>query len=104
MTGAVMTRRLTCACADVATFAFASGAIIAVDGDILLGEVAGQHAVATASEAEADLEGDHRLLHDGGDLVLVIRRVAQALVCDPDAVEPDRQLVAVGRLARLADR
>ena len=52
----------------------------------------------------ATFSADLRLLHVGRDRRLVIGRIARALVRDADAAEPDRQPVAVGRLAGLADR
>src|SRR3954449_1034672 len=78
--------------------------VIPVDRDILLGEVAGQHAIAALAEAERDLDRDLRRLHRLRHLSLVIGRIACAALGDADAVEGDRQLVAIGRLARLADR
>src|SRR5580658_6605388 len=79
-------------------------AVIAVDRDILFGEIAGQHAVAAFAEAERDFERDLGLLHRRRDGSLVIGRIARAIMRDADAVEPDRQPIAVGRLAGLADR
>src|SRR3954447_1620291 len=70
----------------------ASRPIVAVDGDVLLGEVAGQHPVAALAEAERDLDLDLRVLHRGGNLGLVVRRIARAAFCDADAVERDREL------------
>src|SRR5262249_35635083 len=58
---------------------YASAAVIPVDRDVLLGEVAGEHPVAAAPEPERDLERDLRLLHRRRDLVLVVGGVALAL-------------------------
>src|SRR5271168_4704146 len=41
----------------------ASRPVVAVDGDIFLGEIAGQNAVTALAEAERDLDLDLRLLH-----------------------------------------
>src|SRR5712675_2996083 len=78
--------------------------VIAVDRDIFLGEVAGQHAVAALAEAEPDPDLDFRVLHRARYFFLVVRRIARAALGDTDAIEGDRKLVAVGRLAGLADR
>src|SRR5262249_34947279 len=78
--------------------------VVAVDGDVLLGEVAGQDAVPAAAETDRHLELDLRVLHRLRDLGLVVRGMARALVRAADAAEPDRELIAVGGLAGLADR
>ena len=78
--------------------------IVAVDGDIFLGEVAGQHSVAALAETERDFQRDFRLPHARRYGGFVISRIARALVSNADTVEPDRQPIAVGRLAGLADR
>ncbi len=78
--------------------------VVAVDRDIFLGEIAGQHAVAALAETERDLDLDLRVLHRRGYFRLVVGRIARAALGDADAVERDRQLVAVGGLAGLADR
>src|SRR5215813_1333239 len=77
--------------------------VIAVDRDILFGEVAGEDAVAAAPDPDPDLELDDLFLHRSGYFGLVIVRVTHSLVGDPDSVEPDRQAVAVRRLSGLAD-
>src|SRR5260370_17017467 len=81
-----------------------SGTVVAVDGHVFLGEVAGQHPVAAATEPERNLERDLGLLHRRRDGGLVIGGVALASVGDADAAEPDREPVAVGAFARFADR
>src|SRR5260370_36908888 len=86
------------------TSAFCSRPVIAVDRNILLGEVAGQHAVAALAEAERDFDLDRRVLHRRRDFGLVIGRIARATAGNADAVERDREPVAVGGLAGLADR
>src|SRR5260370_40971158 len=58
--------------------------IVAVDGDILLGEVAGEHAVAPAPETERHLEADLRLLHHRRNPAFITVRVWLAAVRDPD--------------------
>src|SRR3981081_1002462 len=78
--------------------------VIAVDRNIFLGEVAGQHAVATLAETEGDPDLDLRVLHRVRYRFLAIGRIARAAFGDADAVEGDRKLVAVGGLAGLADR
>src|SRR6478735_11397611 len=55
-----------------------SGSVIPVDGDIFLGKVAGQDAVAALAEAERDLDRDLRRLHRLRYLGLVIGRIAGA--------------------------
>src|ERR1700743_3981777 len=72
----------------------ASGTVVAIDGDVFLGEIAGQHAVAALAEAERDLDLDLRLLHRRRDFRLVVGRIARAAVCDANAVEGDRELRA----------
>src|ERR1700730_17834565 len=74
-----------------------SAPIIAVDGDVFLGEIASQHAVGAAAEAEIDREVDHIALHVGGDLGLVIGGIARALGRDANIAEPDCEAVAVPR-------
>src|SRR5712664_4079870 len=75
--------------------------VIAIDRDVFLGEVAGQHAVAAFAETESDLDLDLRVLHRSRYFRLVIGRLARATAGDADAVERDRELVAVGGLAGL---
>src|SRR5258707_9318977 len=82
----------------------ASGAITAIDGDILLSQVAGQHPVATATKPQRNLERNLGLLHHRRDRGLVIRGIALASVSDAYAAEPNRKPVAVGALAGFADR
>src|SRR5205823_5651865 len=65
--------------------AFCSRPVIAIDRDIFLGEVAGQHAVAAAAEAERDSDPDLRALHRRRDFGFVIGRIARATAGDPDA-------------------
>src|SRR5207342_2196498 len=81
-----------------------SRAIVAVDRNVFLGEIAGQHAVGAAAKTDLDLEGYSRALHRLRHHALVIGRVARAFVRHADAVEPDRELVAVGWLSGLANR
>src|SRR5260221_13032480 len=64
-----------------------SRAVIAVDRDIFLGEVAGQHAVAALAEPKRNLDLDSRVLHHFGYLSLVVGRIARATFGDADAVE-----------------
>src|SRR5215469_2600255 len=80
-----------------------SGAIIAIDGDILLSEVTSQHPVATTTKPQRNLQRNLGLLHHCRDRGLVIRGIALASVSDADAAEPDREPVAVGALAGFAD-
>src|SRR2546430_14520163 len=81
-----------------------STAVVGVDGDILLGQVAGEHAVAAATEAERDLHPDFRLLHQRRHGGLVVAGIARALVGDADVAEPDGEAAAVGRLGWLDPR
>ena len=88
---AISTRPSASIKAQAATTEFwPSRPVIAVDGDIFLGEVAGQHAVAAFAQAERDLEINLRLLHFGADGHFVIGRVARALVRHANAAKPDR--------------
>src|SRR5258707_132043 len=48
--------------------------VIAVDCDVFLGEVAGQHAVAALAETEPDLDLDLRVLHRSRHFRLVLGR------------------------------
>src|SRR5437660_11953395 len=80
-----------------------STAVVAIDRDVFLREVASQHPVAPLAEPERDLERDLLLLHRRGDLRLIIGAVARALVGDANAAKPDRELVAIGGLAGFAD-
>src|SRR5688572_9755345 len=82
----------------------ASASIIAVDRDILLGEVAGPYRRPAAAEPDIDAYADPLLFHVRGYLGFRIGRVALAAVRQAVVAEPDRQAVAVGRLAGLADR
>ena len=62
------------------------------------------HTVACAApEAEIDADVDLVALHVGGGRCLGIVRVPLAAMGDADVAEPDRQEVAIGRLAGLAD-
>src|SRR6202007_286366 len=63
--------------------------VVAVDRDIFLGEVAGQHAVAALAQPERDLDLDLRRLHRLRHFRLVVGGIARALIGDADAVERD---------------
>src|ERR1700745_1642739 len=52
--------------------------VVAVDRDIFLGEVAGQHAVLALAQAQRHLDLDLWLLHRLGNLGLVVGRIARA--------------------------
>src|SRR6202048_1305871 len=80
-----------------------SGPVIAVDGDILLRQIAGENAVAPAPQPERHLDRNFPLPHDRGDGRLVIVGVTLPLARDPDAAEPDRKPVAIRRFSSLAD-
>src|ERR1700704_879902 len=81
-----------------------SRSIIAVDGDIFLGEVAGEDAVTPAPQAERHLKTDLGFFHHRRNLGFVIGRIAFPPMGHPNAAEPDREPVAIGRLAGFADR
>src|SRR5579871_5036044 len=61
------------------SFTRGSAPVIAVDGDIFLGEVTGQHEVGAVAETKIDHEINHVALHIGGCARFVIGRVARAL-------------------------
>src|SRR6185437_10712213 len=75
--------------------------VVAVDRDIFLGEVAGQYTVATLAESQAHLDLDLRVLHRFRNFGFVVGGVTRTASGDADAVEEDRQLVAIGGLAGL---
>src|SRR2546423_10589562 len=51
-------------------------AVIAVDGYVLLGEIARKYAIASAAEAECDANADLVALHIGGDFALGVAGIA----------------------------
>ena len=74
-------------------------AVIAVDGDVFLGQVAGEHPIAALAEAECDLEADLRLAHRGAGLGFVVGGVAAPPVGGPGAAQPEPERCAVGPAA-----
>src|SRR5690606_40313357 len=79
-----------------------SAAIVGVDRDVPVGEIASPHRGSSVAEAEVDFNIDLPSLQVGGDRSLVVVGERQALACRPGAAEADRQLVAVRRLPGLA--
>ena len=71
-------------------------AVVAVDGDIFLRQIAGQHPGAAFAKPQRHLEGYLGLFHCRAHAGFVIGRVARAFMRDTDAAEPDRQPVALG--------
>ena len=69
------------------------GPIVPVDRDVILGEVAGEHAIAPAPEPERHLDADLRLFHQCRDFGFIIGGVARAAVGDADAPEPERTVL-----------
>src|SRR5258708_5019235 len=82
----------------------ASRTVAAVDVDVAVREIAGPDGGAAAADPEIDVDQDVGALDVPGDRRLVIVRHDLAAVGDLDAADRDPELVAVGALARLADR
>src|SRR6266568_4047834 len=82
----------------------ASAAVAAVDVDIAVRQVAGPYSRPASTDADVDSDADFAALHVLGDRAFVIPRHRAALLRDLDAADRDRQAVAVGLLAGLADR
>src|SRR5712691_11527201 len=82
----------------------ASASIATIDIDIAVGQIAGPHRRPAASDTDVDNDADIAAFHMLGDRTLVIPGHRAALLRDLDAADRDRQAVAVGLLAGLADR
>src|SRR6185437_28828 len=80
-----------------------SAPIIAVDADITVRQVAGVDRRASGAEADADADFELLPFHVGAGRRLVIGSGALALLGHEVRAEGDRQPVAVGGLAGLAD-
>src|ERR1700730_6467891 len=78
-------------------------AVVAVDSDIFLGQIARETPVPPAAESERDFERDLRLLHCARDCGLIVVGIALSFMRDTDAAKPDREPVTIGRFAGLAD-
>src|SRR6187402_1128017 len=76
-----------------------SASVVAVDGDIFLGQVAGPDRGLAAPNADIGADTDVLALHVGGRRCFGIAWVAFTLEGKAIVAEPDRQPVAVGRLA-----
>src|SRR5262249_43049483 len=63
--------------------------IVAVDGNVFLSQIAGEHAVATVADAERDFKRDLRPFHHLRQRRLVVVPVALAVMSNPNAAEPD---------------
>src|SRR3954451_24815176 len=97
-----------CASAIVSLIALhsdgASAAVVAVDLDIGLGQIAGPDPRLAAPETEIDPHPDLIVLHVGRRRGLVVVGIARPLGRDADVAERDRQPVGLARLAGFADR
>src|SRR5262245_31688127 len=81
-----------------------SGTIAAVDVDVAVRQIAGPDRGAAAADAEIDVDHDVGALDVAGHRRLVVVGHDLAAVGDLHAADRDLELVAVGALARLADR
>src|SRR5690606_34233461 len=79
-----------------------SAPVVAVDGDIAIGEVAGIDRRFARAEAEADGQVQLLAFHIGAGGGLVVALGTFAVLGDGEIAEADGEAVAVGRLARLA--
>src|SRR5262249_30983484 len=80
-----------------------SAAIVGVDGNVAVGQVAGPHGGAALAHADVDGDVDLAALHVAGERRLVGVGPARAGAGDDVGTVGDRQAVAVGLLASLAD-
>src|SRR5260221_8204831 len=80
-----------------------SAPVAAIDVDVAVGQVAGPHDRPALADAEIDLDQDLAALHMGGDRGLVVAGDRRALVGHRHAADADREAIAVGLLASLAD-
>src|SRR5689334_1519160 len=78
--------------------------VVGIDLDVAMGEIAGPDPRLAAADADIDLDLDIAALDVLGDRRLVVIGDALALGGDQHAADLDRELVAVGLLAGLADR
>src|SRR5438445_1811723 len=81
-----------------------SAAVAAVDIDVAMRQIACPYRRPAAADAEIDGDVDLAALHVLGDRALAVARHRSALGGDLDAADRDRQPVAIGLLAGLADR
>src|SRR4029079_6998456 len=78
-------------------------AIVAVDGDVFFGEIAGENAIAAFAQPECNFQADFGFLHCLAHGRFIIAWIACALMRDADAAKTDRYLVPVRRLTRFTD-
>src|ERR1700730_466716 len=81
-----------------------SAAVAAVDVDVAMRQVAGPYGGMAGAEPEIDRDMDLAPVHVLADRPLAIARHRAALGGDLDDADRDRQAVALGLLAGLADR
>src|SRR5712692_8025670 len=82
----------------------ASAAVAAVDVDIAMCQIAGPYRRTALSDADVDGYADFAAFHVLADRPFVVARHRPALRGDLNAADRDRQAIAVGLLAGLADR
>src|SRR5579883_858409 len=78
--------------------------IVAADRHIFLRKIACPHGGLAVAEAQIGANFDLVRAHELRQLGFIIGRVARAILGHTHAVEPDRELIALGPLARFADR
>ncbi|ENN87601.1 hypothetical protein RHSP_63227 [Rhizobium freirei PRF 81] len=88
---------------DCACISEVSAPVVAIDGNIFLGEVAGPDRRATIAEADIDLYRNILLLHDIRGRFLGIGSVALAVDGNAHVAKPYGQPVAIRHFAGLAD-
>src|SRR5690606_3544239 len=104
--GSRASTRSTSACARTSNSArAASGAVVGIDRDIVVGEVAGPDGGAGIAAPERDPDGDLGLLHDPLAVGLAVVGMDAAGGRDMHFIEPDIDAIDVEILdARIADR
>src|SRR6202167_4819389 len=80
-----------------------SAPVAAIDVDVAMRQVAGPHRGAAAAEADVDGDVDVAPGHVARDRRFVIARHGLAALVEGDAADRDRERVAIGLLAGLAD-
>src|SRR6188474_3633693 len=81
-----------------------SAAIVRVDRDVVVGEVAGPDRGAGRADADIGADDDLAALHIGRNRILHVLGGTLAVAGDDVRAEPDREPVAVGGFAGLSYR